>query len=104
MSKWYLAVSEGNNENEYKQFESDAEAVDGFVFGDGLRALEVYECNDDECLTPARMVYPPVIVEGLKCPRCRGPLYNSYLPEYSYQCFKCDEDFYGFEANKEGLK
>lgn len=50
------------------------------------------------------MVYPPDIAEGLKCPRCGGPLRKSYLPEYSYQCFECNEDFYGFEGNKEDLK
>lgn len=34
-----------------------------------------------------------------KCPRCGGPVYPSDIPEYNYQCFACDEDFYSFEVN-----
>lgn len=96
--KWYVAFFEGDLENEYERFDSDAAAVDGFVYGDEPVAMEVYECNDDECLSPARRVYPPALVDGVKCPRCGGPLHKSYIPEYVSQCFECDEDFYGFEA------
>lgn len=32
-----------------------------------------------------------------KCFRCGSQLYKSELPDYTYQCFKCDEDFYSFE-------
>ena len=38
-------------------------------------------------------------VTGYKCPRCGGPVYPSDIPEYTYQCFDCDEDFYSFEVN-----
>lgn len=31
------------------------------------------------------------------CRRCGSPLFKSLLPEYSYHCFNCDEDFYAFE-------
>lgn len=31
------------------------------------------------------------------CRRCGAPLFRSLLPEYAYQCFSCDEDFYAFE-------
>lgn len=31
------------------------------------------------------------------CRRCGAPLFKSLLPEYAYQCFGCDEDFYAFE-------
>lgn len=31
------------------------------------------------------------------CFRCGSPLFKSSLPDYKYQCFSCDEDFYGFE-------
>lgn len=40
-------------------------------------------------------------VPGVCCPRCNGVLYKSELPDYSYQCFVCDEDFYGIEVGKE---
>lgn len=99
--KWYVAFFEGEEENEYEQFSSDAEAIDAFVLGDEPKAMEVYECNDNECLSPKRRVYPPAQIKGLCCPRCGRPLFKSYLPEYAYQCFECDEDFYGFEAEKE---
>ena len=36
---------------------------------------------------------------GQKCPRCGCPVYPSDIPEYNYQCFDCDEDFYSFEVN-----
>jgi len=36
---------------------------------------------------------------GFQCRRCGGPVYKSDLPEYVYQCFTCDEDFYGFEVD-----
>ncbi len=31
------------------------------------------------------------------CKRCGSPLYPSDLPEYAFQCFSCDEDFFRFE-------
>jgi len=39
---------------------------------------------------------PPV--QGLRCRRCRGPVYPSELPQYAYQCFTCDEDLFSFEV------
>jgi hypothetical protein len=36
------------------------------------------------------------------CNRCNKPVYKSDNPEYSYQCFNCDEDLYEFETHKEG--
>lgn len=35
-----------------------------------------------------------------RCLRCGGPLFPSFLPDYTSQCFDCDEDFYGFEQEK----
>ena len=62
MSKWYMAVFEGDAENEYEKFDSDEEAIQGFAEGpmleDQPRALEIYECLENECLTPVRQVYP----------------------------------------------
>ena len=30
---------------------------------------------------------------------CGSPLFKSLLPDYDYQCFTCDEDFYQFEQD-----
>ena len=38
-------------------------------------------------------------VKGVRCPRCGGPLYNSMIPEYTFQCLECDEDFYFIEVD-----
>ena len=35
------------------------------------------------------------------CRRCGGPVYASDIPEYSYQCFHCDEDFYSVEVEEQ---
>lgn len=31
------------------------------------------------------------------CKKCGAPLFPSLLPDYKYQCFQCDEDFYAIE-------
>lgn len=36
---------------------------------------------------------------GKFCPRCGQPIYRSTIKEYTWQCFHCDEDFYGFEID-----
>lgn len=33
-----------------------------------------------------------------KCPRCGAFLYESDLPEYTYLCKDCDENFYSCEV------
>lgn len=35
------------------------------------------------------------------CRRCGSPVYESDNPEYRYQCFGCDEDFYSFEIDEQ---
>ena len=35
------------------------------------------------------------------CRRCGRPVYPSDIPEYSYQCFHCDEDFYSIEVEEQ---
>lgn len=35
------------------------------------------------------------------CRRCGSPVYESDIPEYRYQCFGCDEDFYSFEVKEQ---
>ena len=34
------------------------------------------------------------------CKRCGHPLFKSSIDGYKYQCFNCDEDFYGFEQEE----
>ena len=33
------------------------------------------------------------------CCKCGSPLFKSLMPDYAYQCFTCDEDFYQFEQD-----
>ena len=35
------------------------------------------------------------------CRRCGRPVYDSDNPEYRYQCFHCDEDFYSIEVEEQ---
>ena len=37
----------------------------------------------------------------LICRRCGHPVYETENPEYSYQCFHCDEDLYSFEPEEQ---
>jgi uncharacterized protein (DUF983 family) len=37
----------------------------------------------------------------MKCNRCGSPVFESDLLEYTYQCFKCDEDLYDFEVEEQ---
>ena len=32
-----------------------------------------------------------------RCVKCGSKLYKSEIEGYTYQCFKCDEDFYTIE-------
>jgi hypothetical protein len=49
--KWYVGIMDGNEDNVYEWHKNDIEALNG------LRdALEVWECANDECLTPVRLV------------------------------------------------
>ena len=56
--KWYMAIFDGDEENGYEMFEDDEAAIMGLSYSDnGANALEIYECSDDECLTPGRLVW-----------------------------------------------
>ena len=33
------------------------------------------------------------------CRKCGSPLFKSLTPDYAFQCFTCDEDFYQFEQD-----
>ena len=59
--KWYMAeVADEEIDHEWEQFESDEEAIAGFnawAYRNGTVVLEIWECEDDECLTPKRLVW-----------------------------------------------
>lgn len=48
----------------------------------------------------ARKVSPHVLRSVGWCKRCGAPLFKSENPEYVYQCFGCEEDFYAFEQQE----
>lgn len=61
-----------------------------------------HDCNNAE-----NDVWEAAIIETLedyskmhkyRCPRCGSILLDSDLPEYTYLCTSCDENFYEFEA------
>ena len=55
------------------------------------KALRDAGCTDEE------MAHMTFLESGGTCVRCKSPLFPSLIPDYKYQCFTCDEDFYGFE-------
>ena len=57
--KWYLGVYADLKENEYEVFASDEEAIEGFTNAeDNDLLLEIYRCEDDECLSPEERIWP----------------------------------------------
>ena len=44
---------------------------------------------------------PKTYFTNQRCPRCGGMLRTSDLPEYSFVCPECDENFYGIEVTKD---
>ena len=43
---------------------------------------------------------PKTYFTNQRCPKCGGMLRTSDLPEYSFVCPECDENFYGVEVTK----
>ena len=83
-----------NDELEFIQ--DDEGAVKYF---DGTNAAKQY--LKEHGMTKADMSVLTFIESCGTCCRCGAPLFKSLLPEYAYQCFKCDEDFYSFEQDKQ---
>lgn len=52
--RWYMAEYSGDKDSKYERFESDAEAIDCFTANvpEGEELVEIFRCEDDECLTP----------------------------------------------------
>lgn len=51
----------------------------------------------DKGISEEEMEHMKFIESCGRCRRCGAPLFYSFVPDYKYQCFDCDEDFYGFE-------
>lgn len=55
---WYVGMYDGNEEDQYEKFWGDEDALSSMRYSDnGCELLELWECADDECLTPIRQVY-----------------------------------------------
>lgn len=59
---WYMAVMGGEAENEYGQYRDDQDAIDGLLAWnewvcEDAAVLEIYRCDDDECLTPVERIW-----------------------------------------------
>lgn len=58
---YYMAnTSDQDIDHEYAQFDTDAEAINGFLEwaeGESFAILEIWRCADDECLSPERQIY-----------------------------------------------
>jgi len=60
------------------------------------KAFMIRNGYDEECFDDYIVFVESVGV----CKRCGGPLFESNLSDYKYQCFECDEDFYAFEQEE----
>lgn len=63
--KWYVGLTDDDiSDNEYEKFADDLEAIKGFLYlssdTEDINIYEIWECNDDECLSPNRLVWPSV--------------------------------------------
>lgn len=78
----------------YQYLKNDADEV---IFFAGVEAAKVYlrehGVTEDEM---EDMVFRKSVGT---CFRCGDPLFLSDIPEYTCQCFRCDEDFYSIEQD-----
>lgn len=66
--------------------------------------LNDYEQIDDsEIIKKGKLKYEIFDKFGTdkKCFRCGSQLLVSDLPDYTYLCFECDENMYGFEVKND---
>ena len=55
-----MATTSGNADNEYGKLENAEDAIKEFLEwadGEDFSVIEIYRCNDDECLTPGELVW-----------------------------------------------
>lgn len=64
--KWYVGFTDSDSDDHavYDQFEDDLQAIKAYLawseWEDNPSVLELWECEDDECLTPIRCVWSGV--------------------------------------------
>jgi len=57
---WYYASHSDGSLDDYCQYENDNDAIEGLTtYAEWVKSplLEIWECDDDECLTPKRLVW-----------------------------------------------
>lgn len=58
----------------------------------------MYSCEDDIAFGKLKWLLYTKHGLSKKCPKCGSQLLESDLPQYSYLCFECDENFYECEV------
>lgn len=62
--KWYVGFTDSDSDDGtvYDQFEDDQQAIKAYTvwseWNDNPKVLELWECENDECITPIRLVWP----------------------------------------------
>lgn len=56
MMNWYMTTYWDDRENDYDLFRFDDEAVKS-ITANSVGVCEIFRCNDDECLTPAKLLW-----------------------------------------------
>lgn len=80
--------------NGLEYLKNDADEVIYFVGVEAAKAyLREHGITEDEM---EDMVFRKSVGT---CFRCGDPLFLSDIPEYTCQCFRCDEDFYSIEQD-----
>lgn len=68
-SKWYVAFPVDDIDNEYGKFSSENDALKFFfewAENSKTEIAEIYECDNDECLTPTVRVWPPDVEKAFE--------------------------------------
>lgn len=105
-----------NRQTQLSDGSSDPVIVGRYINGISLNGLEYLKNDADEVIYFAGVEAAKVYLreQGVTedemedmvfrksvgtCFRCGDPLFLSDIPEYTCQCFRCDEDFYSIEQD-----
>lgn len=61
-------------------------------------SIELMECLINPTLIDISNILESKAIK-FKCPKCNNRLKKSMIPNYSFTCLECDEDFYTFEVD-----